>query len=127
MRTFEVARTVDASAAAAWALLVDVREWPRWGPSVRTASIDGGGHRIVEGATGAIVTVAGVSLPFRITEWEDGRRWGWRVASIPATTHHVRPIGANRCEVVFGVPWLAAPYALVCRSALARIAELLEG
>lgn len=127
MRAIEVTRTVEASADAAWAVLVDVREWPRWGPSVRNAVVDGGGHRIAEGATGTVETVARVSLPFRITEWEDGRRWGWRVGSIPATTHEVRPLDGDRCEIVFGVPWPAAPYAVVCRAALARIADLLEG
>lgn len=126
MRELEVARSIDAPASAAWLLLTDVREWPRWGPSVRSASIDGGGDRIGPESTGRVRTVAGLALPFRITSWEDGRSWSWRVARVPATTHHVRPLGTGRCEVAFGVPWPAAPYAAVCRLALARIADALE-
>lgn len=126
MRRVEVSRTIAAPADAAWVVLTDVGVWPRWGPTVRSARIDGGGNTIAASSTGTVETVAGVSLPFRITDWEDGRSWGWDVASVPATTHHVRPVGSDRCEVAFGVPWLAAPYALVCRAALARIADVLE-
>lgn len=126
MRRVHVSRTVDAQAVDAWDLLVDVRRWPVWGPTVRSAEIDGGGDRIGPGATGRVTTAVGASLPFEITDWEEGRMWGWRVASLPATTHHVTARGSQRCEVAFGVPWFAAPYLAVCRWALARIADQLE-
>lgn len=127
MRELDVGRMIEAPAEAAWALLTDVRTWSQWGPTVRGAEIDGGGDRIGPGVTGSVRTIAGVSLPFRITDWEDGRCWSWNVASLPATSHHVRPLGDRRCEVAFGVPWPAAPYAMVCRVALRRIDALLTG
>ncbi len=126
MREVTVSRTMQVAPDVAWAVLTDVRRWPDWGPSVRAATIDGGGNRIAAGSTGSVTTAVGVSVPFRITAWVDGRSWRWRVAGIPATSHEVRSIGTDRCEVSFGVPRLAAPYALVCRIALGRIADLLE-
>lgn len=126
MRELHVSRTIDAPASAAWDLLVDVRRWPEWGPSVRGASVDGGGHRIGPDATGSVETVARVRLPYRVTGWDADRAWSWDVASLPATSHGVRPLDDRRCVVTFGVPWPVAPYAVVCRIALARIASALE-
>lgn len=126
MRHLHVSRTIEAPAADAWELLVDTRRWPVWGPTVRGAELDDGGHRIGSGTTGRVRTVAGPTVPFEVTDWQEGRTWGWEVASLPATTHHVTEIGPGRCEVAFGVPWVAAPYLAVCRWALARIAAELE-
>lgn len=125
MRRFDVAREVDASPAAAWRALVDTSVWPAWGPSVRSAEIDGGGHLLRAGATGTVTTVVGLRLPFEVTDWSDGERWAWDVARVPATGHAVRPSVGDRCQVVFEVPWVAAPYAAVCRLALGRIADVL--
>ena len=58
-----------------------------------------------------------------MTEFDDGRSWAWTVAGVPATTHTVEPAPGG-CRVSFGIPTLAAPYALVCLAALRRI-ELL--
>ena len=127
MRRIQVARTIDAPAAAAWDVLVDVRAWPEWGPTVRSASVDDGGVRIRAGATGTLTTLVGVPLAFEITEWVDGERWAWNVARLPATGHTVRSVAPDRCEVAFDVPVLAAPYAAVCRVALGRIAALVTG
>jgi hypothetical protein len=126
MREIHVSRTIDAPAGAAWELLTDVRRWPEWGPSVRSATVAGGGHLIGPNATGSVATVAGVRLPYRVTSWDTGRSWSWDVASLPATSHAVRALDDRRCEVSFGVPWFVAPYAAVCRIALRRIASALE-
>ena len=40
-RVIRVDRYVAAPAQAAWELLTDVRAWPRWGPSVRRAVLEG--------------------------------------------------------------------------------------
>lgn len=125
-RHLTVRRTVGAPADAVWAQLVDVRNWPAWGPSVTGAELDGGGHRIGPGARGTVTTALGARLPFHITHWVDGVEWRWRVAGVPATGHVVRPLGPDRCEVAFEVPWWAAPYTLVCRVALGRIADISE-
>lgn len=125
MRRLEVARRVDAPASAAWDVLVDVRTWPHWGPSVRSATLEGDGDRIHAAAAGTVTTVLGVPLAFEITEWIEGERWAWNVARLPATGHVVRSLADDRCEVAFDLPLVAAPYAAVCRIALGRIAALL--
>ncbi len=121
MRRITVSRTIPAPAADVWDQLVDVRRWPSWGSSVRSAEIDGGGHRIGPDSTGSVTTVVGVSLPFSVTDWVDGTSWRWRVAGLPATGHAVAPIGDDRCRVSMDVPWFGAPYAVVLRLALAAI------
>lgn len=120
-----VEREVAVAAPAAWALLVDVDRWPEWGPSVRAAGLDS--DHFEEGATGWVRTPVGLTVPFEITAVDDGRRWSWRIARIPATDHRVRPLGPSSCSVGFGVPTVAAPYAVVCRRALAIIDRLLTG
>ncbi|NNE72488.1 MAG: SRPBCC family protein [Acidimicrobiales bacterium] len=113
-----VHRDIDAPAEILWALLTDLDCWPRWGPSVRHAQLDGG---FQTGAVGVVTTVLGARLPFEITACEDGERWAWKVGGVPATDHTVRRLGAGRSRVGFGVPWLAAPYLAVCRVALGRL------
>lgn len=125
MRRLWVSGEVAAPAPAVWALLADPAQWPRWGPSVRGASLDGG--RMRAGATGRVLPIAGPALPFRVTAWEDGRAWAWAVAGVAATDHRVDPLVPGRCRVAFGVPWVAAPYLLVCRRAIANLRRIAEG
>lgn len=121
-RRIDVSRAVAAPAEAAWALLTDTARWPAWGPSVSAvASTD---RRIRAGSTGR-VRVAGLWLPFEVTACEP-YRWTWTVARVPATGHRVDP-GDGGCRVAFEVPPVAAAYVPVCRRALARIADLVEG
>lgn len=119
-----VTRDVDAPAQAAWALLVDVRRWPEWGPTVSAAELDDGSHRIAAGSTGRVHPPVGPSIPFAVTELVDGRSWSWRVAGVPATAHRVEVLGPERCRVGMQVPWWATPYAAVCAVALRRIERL---
>lgn len=123
MRYLTVGRQVDAPAERVWSILVDTRRWPDWGPSVASAAVDGGDPAIGPDATGTVRTALGVRLPFRVTDWDEGRSWRWDVARLPATGHVVRELTPSRCEVVFEVPWFAAPYVAVCRVALDRIAS----
>ena len=115
-------RDIEVSPDIAWELLTNTTHWPMWGPSVQGADIDGG--RLCQGAAGRVTTSLGLTLPFEITAYDEGARWAWRVAGVPATDHTVVPLGPGRCRVGFGVPWLAAPYLAVCRSALARLDRL---
>ena len=112
-----VSREITATPADAWRLLTDTRRWPAWGPSVVGVACED--RFIVAGSRGHVRTVGGLELPFRVTACAD-RRWTWRVAGVPATGHRVEPLG-DRCRVAFEVPSLAAPYALVCRRALANV------
>ncbi len=118
-----VDRFVPAAPEVVWDLLVDTTRWPEWGPSVTAVELDHDGSRIRATSTGRVRTAVGVWVPFRITDFDDARRWSWVVAGIPATTHTVDPAPGG-CRVGFGVPLLAAPYTLVCRVALERIDRL---
>ena len=117
-----VDRFVPAAPGVVWDLLVDTARWPDWGPSVTAVELEHDGSRIRAGSTGRVNAV-GVWVPFRITDFDEGRRWSWVVAGIPTTTHSVEP-AAGGCRVGFGVPLVAAPYALGCRVALGRIDRL---
>ena len=119
----DVTRRATCPPEVAWTVLADVATWPRWGPSVTAVRLDG--CALGPGARGRLRTTGGLWLPFEITRWEEGRRWDWRVAGVPATGHRVAPDG-DGCLVTFEVPWLAAPYVAVCRIALRRLAEILE-
>ena len=132
-----VGRDVAAEPSVVWDLLVDTERWSQWGPSVAeveltdvaepigvgTDAIDLDAQRIRAGSTGRVRTALGVWLPFAVTHFEPGRSWAWRVAGIPATTHCVVPHDRG-CRVEFGIPALAAPYAVVCQAALRRIERL---
>jgi hypothetical protein len=122
MKQLWVSADIDAPASTVWDLLVDPAAWPRWGPSVRRASVDGGA--LGAGARGRVVTALGVTLAFEITTFERGSHWAWKVGGINATDHRVEPLGPRRCRVGFGVGWLAAPYLVICRIALGRLEQL---
>lgn len=78
------------------------------------------------GATGTVWTAAGVSLPFRITEFVDQRWWAWTVAGVRATGHQLTTSGQG-CRVRFEVPWWATPYLPVCAIGLDRLAKVSQG
>jgi uncharacterized protein YndB with AHSA1/START domain len=124
MEKLWVRRDIDAPQAVVWELLTDPKYWPEWGPSVRRAEVDD--DRLRKGAKGKVTTVAGLDVPFEITEFDEGVRWSWKVAGVSATDHTVEPLGPARCRVAFGVPWPAAPYLAVCRLALERIESMAE-
>ena len=60
---------VAAPSELAWAELVELDAWPRWGPTVRSARLDDGTRRLTAGATGSVQTSVGLWLPFRVDEW----------------------------------------------------------
>lgn len=122
MRHLWARRDIDAACEVVWRLLVSPEQWPKWGPSVRSAAVDGGVLRA--GARGTVTTALRFDVPFEITDFDDGGRWRWRVAGMPATDHTVEPLGPNRCRVAIGVPWFAAPYLAVCELAVRRLDEL---
>ncbi len=121
--TISVSRVIPVDPSVVWDLLVDTSRWSEWGPSV--TRVDLPTVKLRAGSTGRVRSPLGFWLPFTITGFEDGRAWSWTVAGIPATTHTVEPT-PDGCRVTFGVPMLAAPYALVCRAALRRIERLAQ-
>lgn len=120
----EVSETVPGPCDRVWDLLVDTTRWAQWGPSVSAVSCSD--RRIRRGSTGWVETPLGLRVPFRITDLEAGRFWMWSVCGIPATGHRVEPLDGRRCRLTFTLPALAAPYAIVCRLAMRRIAALLQ-
>jgi uncharacterized protein YndB with AHSA1/START domain len=120
---FSVSRTLAAPPDEVWRLLVEVENWPRWGPTVSQVRLDHSGGRIHEGSTGMVVPPIGVPLPFRVTDFVEGHRWSWRVAGVPATSHRIEAVGAGT-RVTFGVPWWAPAYLAICELALRRLERL---
>jgi hypothetical protein len=119
---FQTSLDIAAAAATVWRLLIDTRAWPRWGPSVR--AVDAPARCIDRGMRGRVQTVAGLWLPFEITQWRDEAHWAWRVGGVTATGHGVEPLGPRRCRVTFTVPPWAPLYLPVCRVALGRLRTL---
>lgn len=137
-RRWSVSRRIAAPAPVVWRLLTDIRFWPLWGPSITGAELAGhrpGGeeHVLRAGSRGRVRTVAGVSLTFAVTSFEEGSfrdgcdekgsAWSWAVAGVAATGHLVAAVPGG-CRVTFTVPWWAPPYLLVCAVALRRIDRL---
>ena len=118
-----VTRIVDAPVARVWQLLTHLEEWPRWGPSIRSAELDDPAVGLAKDATGSVTTVGGLRLHFVITEYTDRRSWAWSMAGVPATDHLVEDVG-GACRVHFGVPAIAAPYLAICAMALRRIERI---
>lgn len=124
MRKLATFRDIDAPADVVWSLFTDPDRWSEWGPSVRGATLDG--EQLELGAKGKVETVLGFELGFEITDYEPGRRWGWKVAGVDATDHLVEPIDDRSCRAGFGVPRIIAPYLAVCRLALVRLGNVAE-
>ena len=124
MQNIWTTKAIEVSAADAWSLLSNPQYWPTWGPSVRSVELDGG--LIEKGATGTLTTTLGPRLRFEITSYDEGSRWAWKIAGVEATDHRVKPLTEGRCQVGFGVPWIAAPYLAVCQIALKRIRTMAE-
>ncbi len=124
LRPPAVDRWIGAPPDAVWRVLTDTEQWPLWGPSVRRAELHDGGTELTAGAHGTVWTAVGVALPFQITDFQPGRRWGWTVAGVPATGHEVIEV-AGGCRVRFETPWWATAYLPVCAAALVRIEKLL--
>lgn len=123
MMNISVSRVMSLDPSAVWDLLVDTSRWAEWGPSV--TGVEAPDVQLRADSAGRIRSPFGVWLPFKVTEFEDGRSWAWTVAGVPATNHRVEP-SPGGCRVTFGVPVLAAPYTLVCRAALRRIERLAQ-
>ena len=110
------------SPVGAWDVLTDLEAWPQWGPSVQRAELtDPGPLRL--GSRGTVWAAIGVPLPFEITEFDDGRRWAWKIAGVAGTRHTVAAHN-DGCRVSFGVPVWAPIYLTVCALALKRIEDL---
>jgi uncharacterized protein YndB with AHSA1/START domain len=113
-----VSRRIQTPADAVWQLLVDLDDWPRWGPTVQRAELDGG--VLTLGTKGRVWTPVGLPLPFEITEFVPGRCWAWQVAGVPATRHGVDPED-DGCRAWMSAPLWAPAYLPVLAIALQRI------
>jgi uncharacterized protein YndB with AHSA1/START domain len=121
MLTVPVRRDIEVDPDVVWDLLVDTSRWPEWGPSIDAVDITG--SRLDARSNGRVRTPLGVWVPFRVSDFIEGRSWAWTVAGVPATTHLVEATPQGCCAT-FGVPLLAAAYAPVCAVALRRIERL---
>lgn len=119
---FDVEREIEAPAEVVWDILVDVDTWSDWGPTVAGVELDE--PKLYAEACGRVLTAAGTWMSFEVTEWTEGYRWVWDVEGVRATGHRVEAIDEGRCRLVFEVPTVVAPYAVVCRRAADAIARL---
>jgi len=119
-----VSRVMNASRIKVWESLIDTRLWPVWGPSV--IQVESARRYIDVGLRGRVKTAARIWMNFEITEFKPLHYWRWRVAGIPATGHRLHYLDQNRCLLVFELPLLAFPYALICQMALRRIDRLVS-
>ena len=76
--------------------------------------------------SGYVRTRLGFWVPFHIDHWEEDRFWSWRVFGFRATGHRVETIKPGLCRLSIDVPWWAAPYVIVCKIAIHRIAMMAE-
>jgi len=102
----------------AWEAIACFAQWPTWGLSI--ADVDARERRVRAGLTGRVKLRFGFWLPFEITAVDEGRRWDWAVAGVPATGHLVEP-HAEGCRVTFTAPWWAVPYRIVLAQALVEL------
>lgn len=120
----EVSGVIQAPCRVIWDVLTDTSRWVEWGPSV--VAVECADRFIQPGSRGRVRTALGLWAPFAVTEMDDGRYWSWEVFGVRATGHRVGSVGENVCRLVFEVPIFAAPYIIVCRIALHRIARILK-
>ncbi|SDX41611.1 SRPBCC family protein [Thiocapsa roseopersicina] len=103
----KVDRIVEAPAGIVWRILIDTREWPIWGPSVR--AVVAPSHLIGPGMRGRIQTPVGLRLPFEITRREPEHAWSGRLPAsrMPSRNLGVRPAltaddgDFDRCDVSY--------------------------
>jgi hypothetical protein len=90
-----------ATPAAVWALLAVPARWPAWSPHIRRADSHPGPVEV--GDEVRVRSYGPVAVRTRITRVDDGRRWDFRVLSVPS-------------------PWrLEAAHAVVARDAGSRV------
>ena len=121
----QVKRLINASVEEVWEILIDTQLWPVWGPSV--SAVECSQRRITADSCGRLKTAIGLWVEFEISCFEPLSFWDWKVAGLPATGHRLESKGAAISALMFELPFVALPYALICRQALNRVAQLAEG
>lgn len=118
----QVVKRINAPLERVWEILTDTRQWPTWGPSV--CQVECPQQYIDRGLQGRLKTAIGLWVRFEITNCEAPVFWDWKVAGFKATGHRLKKLSENSCELIFELPAVAFPYALICRQAANRIARL---
>lgn len=120
----QVSKVINAPLQKVWTILIDTEQWPVWGPSVKAVACSQ--QFISAGLKGKIQTAVGLWINFEVTSFEPLSYWNWKVAGVPATGHRLKELSDTRCELIFELPLVAFPYALICRQAINRIAQLAQ-
>ena len=119
---FSVRRSISSPIEIVWPILVDTQFWPGWGLSI--LSVTPSSQVIYSGMRGQVRTIFGFTLNFEITEYEENKSWDWDVLGLPITSHRVEAPSPGKTIVIFDLPYVLFPYAIVCLFALRRIAQL---
>ena len=120
----EVYRDMRVSCDKVWDIITDTTRWVEWGPSIM--AVECHDRYIRKGSRGRVRTAIGLWVHYEITACDEGKYWSWRVFGIHATGHRVEQQGDDICRLIFEIPFLAVPYAYVCKTALKRIARIAE-
>lgn len=123
-RHIEVYRDMCVSCDVVWDIITDTTRWIEWGPSV--IAVKCRDRYIRKGTMGQVQTAIGMWVSFKITDYEEGKYWSWRVFGIPATGHRIESKRQGICRLIFEIPLIIAPYVIVCKGALQRIACIVE-
>ena len=119
---FSVRRSISSPIEIVWPILVDTQFWPGWGLSI--LSVTPSSQVIHSGMRGQVRTIFGLTLNFEITKYEENKNWDWDVSGLPITSHRVEAPSPEKTTVIFDLPYVLFPYAIVCLFALRRIAQL---
>ncbi len=120
----EISSALNTPAQSVWELITNTIRWPEWGPSI--IAVDCMDRFIKKGTRGRVKIRFGIWVPFVITHYEDNRYWAWSIWGIHATGHKIEPLDEYRCNIIFEVPTLAAPYLFICWIAIKRIETALK-
>ncbi|GAX62564.1 hypothetical protein SCALIN_C35_0003 [Candidatus Scalindua japonica] len=120
----EVYRDMHVSCETVWNVITDTKRWIEWGPSI--IAVDCKDRYIRKGVRGRVQTALGLWVHYEITGFDEGRYWSWRIFGIHATGHRIEQQEGDKCRLIFEMPLFAAPYAVVCKTALKRIAQIVE-
>jgi hypothetical protein len=120
----QVSKQIAAPIETVWEILIDSQLWPLWGPSV--SAVDFPPRYLTAGAQGRVRIIVGLWAGFEVTSFEPPYYWHWQVAGRAATGHRLTELSPGHCRLSFELPFVAFPYAAICRLAANNVARLAE-
>jgi hypothetical protein len=122
--SFDVGQAIAAEPTRVWDLVSDTTRWPEW--NLVIAAVECDDQHVKLGSEGRVQTPVGMWLPFKITSFDEGHLWGWRVMGIPATGHRIERLAGQPGSAYarVSIPFVSAAYAPVAQLTLRRLEKL---